>query len=160
MRAFKDNNGRSWSVVINVTTIKRVRGLLEIDLMEAVEGNLLERLVTDPVILCDIVYVLCKPDADASGITDEQFGEAMFGDALAAATTALLEALVEFFPLPKRRLLEKALEKMRALEVRALEMAEKRMDSPELETEIENALKDIGTSSGSSPELPELTPAP
>ena len=35
------------------------------NLLEAVEGKLLERLVADPVLLCDMIYALCKPQADA-----------------------------------------------------------------------------------------------
>ena len=140
MKTFKDNAGRAWTVQVDVAAIKRVRSLLDVDLMEAVEGKLLERLVSDPVLLCDIVYVVCKPEADAKGVTDEDFGRAMAGDALELATTALLEDLVAFFPLARRRLLEKALAKLRELEARALAVAATRLDSPELEAEMEKAL--------------------
>ena len=75
--------------------------------MEAVEGDLLEQLSTDPILLCDVVYVLCKPEADQQNVTDEQFGQAMAGDAIEHATTALLEELVDFFPLARRRVLQK-----------------------------------------------------
>lgn len=160
MKAFKDNADRSWSVNINVATIKRVRGLLNIDLMEAVDGNLLERLVTDPVLLCDVIYVVCKSEADEAGVSDEQFGQAMAGDALELATAALLESLVEFFPLAKRRLLEKALEKMHNLEARAMKVAEERLNSPEVEKQIEKALANIGASFGSSPDSSESIPDP
>ena len=160
MKTFKDNAGRSWTITVNVDAIKRVRSLLDVNLMEAVEGKLLEQLVTDPVLLCDIIYVLCKPKADAQQISDEDFGRAMAGDAVEHATTALLEELVEFFPLPKRRLLTKALEKLKTLEAKALEVAEKRLDSPELEAEMEAALKELGASSGSLQEQLELSPVP
>jgi len=160
MKTFKDNAGRAWTVQVDVAAIKRVRSLLDVDLMEAVEGKLLERLVSDPVLLCDIVYVVCKPEADAKGVTDEDFGRAMAGDALELATTALLEDLIAFFPLARRRLLEKALAKLRELEARALAVAETRLDSPELEAEMEKALASIGNSSGSSPGSSESTPTP
>ena len=160
MKTFKDNAGRSWTIAVNVDAIKRVRSLLEVNLMEAVDGKLLEQLVTDPVLLCDIIYVLCKPEADAQQISDEDFGRAMAGDAVEHATTALLEELVEFFPLPKRRLLTKALDKLKTLEAKALEVAEKRLDSPELEAEMEAALKELGASSGNSQEPLGSTPVP
>ena len=160
MKTFKDNAGRSWTITVNVDAIKRVRSLLEVNLMEAVEGKLLEQLVSDPVLLCDIIYVLCKPEAESQQISDEDFGRSMAGDAVEHATTALLEELVEFFPLPKRRLLTKALDKLKTLEAKALEVAEKRLDSPELEAEMEAALRELGASSGSWQEQLELTPAP
>ncbi len=160
MKTFKDNAGRSWTITVNVDAIKRVRSLLEVNLMEAVEGKLLEQLVSDPVLLCDIIYVLCKPEAESQQISDEDFGRSMAGDAVEHATTALLEELVEFFPLPKRRLLTKALEKLKTLEAKALEVAEKRLDSPELEAEMEAALKELGASSGNSQEPLGSTPVP
>ena len=160
MKTFKDNAGRTWTVQIDVAAIKRVRSLLDVDLLDAVEGRLLERLVTDPVLLCDVIYVVCKPEADAGGITDEDFGRAMAGDAVEHATTALLEDLTDFFPLARRRLLKKALAKLRDLEARALEVAETRLDSPELEAQMQAALASIGSSSGSSLESSESTQAP
>ena len=91
MRAFTDNAGRSWSLAVNVDAIKRVKSLLGVNLMDAVEGTLLEKLVSDPVLLCDVIYAVCKPQADAQGVRDEDFGRAMAGDAIDLATTAMLE---------------------------------------------------------------------
>ena len=60
MKTFKDNAGRTWTVAINVDAVKRVRAMLEIDLLEAVEGKLIQRLRDDPILLCDVLYVICK----------------------------------------------------------------------------------------------------
>jgi hypothetical protein len=155
MKTFNDNAGRTWTVTVNVDAIKRVKSLLSVNLMDAVEGKLLERLVSDPVLLCDVIYAVCKSEADAKGVTDEDFGRAMAGDAIDLATTALLEELVDFFPLARRRLLRKALEKLRKLESMAMSAAEDRLDSPELERQMQDALNSlpsgIGGSSGSLP---------
>jgi len=82
MRSFKDNEGRQWSVDINVAAIKRVRGLTGTDLMQVIEGTLIEKLICDPVLLCDVVYAICKPEADTRNVSDEEFGKAMAGDAI------------------------------------------------------------------------------
>ncbi len=116
MRTFTDNAGRTWTIAINVDCIRRLRATLNIDLLEAVEGKLIERLVGDPILLCDCIYVICKPDADQRNISDEDFGRAMAGDAIEYATTSLLEELVDFFPRNRRELLSKALLKFRNLE--------------------------------------------
>ena len=97
MKTFKDNNNRDWEITINVAAIKRVRDLIGVDLMQAIEGELLKQLATDPVMLCDVIYCLCKPQADEKDISDTQFGQAMSGDAIDNATIALLDELVEFF---------------------------------------------------------------
>jgi len=158
MRTFKDNAGRIWTVAVNVDAIKRVRSLLDVDLLGVVNGELVERLAADPVLLCDVLYALVKPEADAQGIPDEDFGRAMAGDAVEHATTVLLEELVDFFPLGKRRLLRKALEKLRAWEAMALDAAGRKLDSPELEARIGEALGIAGPESiagGSSGSLRE-----
>ena len=162
MKTFSDNAGRSWTITINVDGVKHVRSLLDVNLLDVVDGKLLERIVSDPVLLCDVIYCLVRPDADAKDITDEDFGRAMAGDAIDHATTALLEELVDFFPGPKRRVLAKALAKLKALEARALQVAETRLDDPELEARIEAELNASmpGSSSGSSLVSSASTPDP
>ena len=160
MKTFKDNADRTWTVTVNVDSIKRVRSLLHIDLMEAVEGKLIERLIGDPVLLCDVIYCVCKEDADAKGITDEEFGRAMAGDAIELATTALLEELVDFFPQGKRQLLRKALAKLETLQETMLAVVSERLDSPELDAELLAELRKLGDSSGGSPASSESTPVP
>ena len=143
MKTFKDNAGRSWTLIVNVAAIKRVRSLLDVNLMEAVEGDLLEQLSTDPILLCDVVYVLCKPEADQQNVTDEQFGQAMAGDAIEHATTALLEELVDFFPLARRRVLQKALVKLKAVEEKASKFAEAALNDPKFDEQLDAALNNI-----------------
>jgi hypothetical protein len=103
MKTFTDNAGRTWTIAINVDAIKRVKGLLDVNLLEIVEGTLIEKLIRDPVLLCDVIYVVCKPQADEQNISDEDFGRAMAGDAIEHATRALLEELVGFSPSPRDR---------------------------------------------------------
>lgn len=166
MKTFTDNAGRAWTVTINVECIKRVRTLLQVNLLDAVEGQLIERLVTDPVLLCDCVYAICQPEADARGITDEDFGRAMAGDVIEHACTALLEELVDFFPQPKRQVLAKALLRLRQLEAKAIALASTRLDDPRWDETLEAALRDTplpattpGASSGNSPALSASIPA-
>jgi hypothetical protein len=159
MKTFTDNAGRVWTVQVNVDAIKRVRDLVQVNLLEVVEGKLLERLISDPVLLCDVIYSLCKPEADAKNISDVDFGKAMAGDAIDGGTTALLEELVDFFPQAKRRVLSKALAKLRKLETAALAAVETRLDSPELERQMAARLAQLENSSGSAPESSASTPA-
>ncbi len=155
MKTFTDNSGRSWSITINVATIKRVRDLLGINLLEAASGELLERLSDDPILLCDCIYVICKEQADSQKITDEDFGRCLGGDSLDGATTAFLEELVNFFPAGRRLVLAKIIDKMKAAENLAAELASKRLEAPELQRQIEKILRDSINSAGSLEPLPE-----
>lgn len=160
MRTFNDNAARGWTVQVNVDAVKRVRDLAQVNLLEVVEGKLLERLISDPILLCDVIYCLCKPEADARSVSDVDFGRAMGGDAIDGATTALLEELVDFFPQAKRRVLAKAMAKLRKLQAAALAAVETRLDSPELDRQMALRLAQLENSSGSAPESSDSTPAP
>lgn len=160
MKTFNDNAARSWTVQVNVDAIKRVRDLAQVNLLEVVEGKLLERLISDPILLCDVIYCLCKPEADTKNVSDVDFGRAMGGDAIDGATTALLEELVDFFPQAKRRVLAKALGKLQKLQTAALAAVETRLDSPELDRQMAARLAQLENSSGSALESSVSPPAP
>lgn len=141
MKQFTDNAGRAWAVAINVDAIKRVKGSIGVDLLRAVEGKLIEELTDDPITLCNVLFVLCKEQAEKLGVSDEDFGKALGGDALEMATTALLDDLVDFFPKGKRQVLAKALAKVRAIQERAMKNISDRLDSPEFEQQMERVLE-------------------
>ena len=161
MRTFKDNAGRQWSVEINVAALKRVRGLTGTDLMQVIEGTLIEKLIRDPVLLCDVVYAICKPEADTRTppVSDEEFGKAMAGDAIEAATTAVLEELISFCPSPRDRAnLGRVLQATTKVMERARDLVEKKLDSGELDRLADRLLATAGGSSGSAPESLASTP--
>ena len=149
MKCFKDNQNRNWTIVVNVATVKRVRSLLEINLLDVVKldendtpnVDLLEELASDPVLLCDVIYCICKVEADELKISDENFGSAMGGDAIEHATTALLEELVDFFPEAKRLVLRKLMnagEKVKNQMEKALKL---QLNDPKLDKELEQQVK-------------------
>lgn len=158
MRTFVDKAGRTWTVSITVDAIKRVRDLLKEDLLDI--GAVLPRLLVDPILLCDVIYVVCKPQADQLNISDTDFARAMAGDAIAAAKAALLEELVDFFHEPSQReALRLAIEKSKILTQKAGELIKARLNSPKLAQEIEAAFSTIGESFTNSPELSGSTQA-
>ncbi len=160
MRTFTDNAGRTWTVAINIDAIKRVRALLDVDLLEIVDGKLIERLIRDPVLLCDVVYVLCKPETDAQGVSDEEFGRAMAGDAIEHATKALLEELVGFSPSPRDRAnLQRVLETTWNVMDKARDVIEARLATVDTEALVAQALATSGSSSGAAPASSASSPA-
>ncbi len=161
MKTFKDNAGRDWTVAVNVATVKRLRDLLDVDLMKVVEGDLIERLYSDPVLLVDVLYVLCKPQADAAGIASEQFGEAMGGDAIELATAALIDGIIDFFPNRRdRERFGKVMEKFGAMLEKVHDALDVRVEGPALDRQLEQIVGSVGEPSGSSPESPASTPDP
>ena len=142
MRTFKDNAGRTWTISLTVAAVKRVRDLAKIDLLDLANGRVFERLVADPVTLCDALSAACKPQADAEGITDEAFGEAMAGDAIEHASKALVEELIQFFPNARERAARsRVVRTMDAAMDRARGVVERRIESGEIERAIASAME-------------------
>lgn len=139
MPSFKDTNGREWLVTLNVAQVKRVRERLGVNLADLQEGNLLVRLA-DPVTLVDVLFVLVQPQADENSVTDEQFAASLGGDTLSAASTALLEALCDFFPQPTRLMLRKVLAQTQARQADAVTKIEAEGDEL-IRTALDKALK-------------------
>jgi hypothetical protein len=162
MHTFKDTLGREWTIALNVTAVRRVRDLAKVDLLDLTEGRIFARLADDPVLLADVLYAALKPEADSKGVSDEEFGRALAGDAIEAATGALLEELADFFPSRRRALLAKGLAKVRQLETLLLDRAEARIDAVDgeaLAKAMDEALP-AGKSSTASPASADATPAP
>ena len=118
MHLFKDTVGREWEVTINVTSMKKVRSLLSVDLYRLAEDGfrLLHGLLDDPCLFVDVLFVLCREQAEKRGVSDEDFGRGLCGSPLEKATDAFLEEFVDFFPESKQRPLREAMAKMRAVD--------------------------------------------
>ena len=156
MKPFTDASGRTWELTVVVSAVNRVRDLLGVDLMDVAGGDLLERLADDPVLLVDVLYVLVKPQADAKGASDEDFGRGMVGGVLDDAASALMKELLGFFPSAQRA---RALGKMaRKIEAQQAAVAEAAAALAVMPLPGEAAPETGGGSSGNSPASLEPTP--
>ncbi len=76
MQKFVDRAaGRIWIVDIDNTTLRRVKTLTGVHLLEAIDGDLITRLSTDPLLLGDVLFAICKPQADSSRSPTKPSGE-------------------------------------------------------------------------------------
>jgi len=159
MKTFTDSAGRTWTVALTIDAAKRVKGLLDVNLLELEAGDppLLTRLGTDVILLCDVIFALVKPQADAAGVSDQEFAAALGGDVVLAAQTAFYEELVDFFRKLGRGDLAKAVDAQRRLIDLAVRRIETRIERLDLEAAVESTL---GEPSTSSPPSSGSTPAP
>jgi len=160
MPSFDDNAGRSWTLRIDVSAIRRVREALDVDLLDLAGGPLLERVAGDPVLLVDILYVLARGQADQQSVDAEAFGAAMVGDAIDRATGALLEALADFFPSRKAALLRQVIDKGQTLAERLLARAEKRVADGDLDAAMEEVAAEPATAGKSGGSASSSPPPP
>jgi hypothetical protein len=154
MRTFKDSARREWTVALTTAANRRVKGLIgayPADLLMPAPGA-----EPDMAQLADLLFALVKPQADAAGVTDEQFGEALDGDAFAAGLEAATEACIDFFPPDRRATLREARAKLKAAEadlgLRAVEKLEALTAAA-----LASALSGLA---GSAPGSPASTPTP
>lgn len=158
MHSFRDNENRSWRVEINVTAIKAVRVLASVDLLALVQDKCkgLAELIGDPIKLVDVVYALCKDQCDKAGVSDEQFGRAMAGEALERAADAFLRAYELFGHGPQRAALKKLRESLGILTTEALTELET-VDPQKIATAVKVMLKAEADKNTTSPAPPILT---
>lgn len=160
MHTFKDNEGRPWTVAINIATAKRVKAATNgaVDLYSAVSDGLeaLGKLLSDVLTLVDVIYLCCEEQAQAKNVSDVDFGRAMAGDVIEKATDAFLKALIDFFPDPRtRKTLATVIEKAKAYGDQQLNQAVELVEN----LDIESLLKSSKSSSGNSPASSASTPA-
>lgn len=138
---FTDERGREWRLAIDVPTIKRIRDELSIDLLRCLEDQtVLSRLVDDVVQLVDVLWLVCRDQAEGAGIDDVEFGRRLVGDAIDRAVTAFLAALCDFFPPAKRAVMRRILDKIHQVEARTLERAMTIVQSDRIDHAIERHL--------------------
>lgn len=77
MGSFRDRNDKLWEFHISVGSIKRCNEFAKCSPLDIVDqtSDLWARLPSTPELLANVLYACCKPEADAAGLTDEQFGE-------------------------------------------------------------------------------------
>ncbi len=158
MRTFTDNAGRTWTIAVTVDAIKRVEGLIAgVNLAKLMVGDppLLTRLETDIVLLCDVIFALVKPQADQLGVTDEEFGRALGGDAIRLAHDAFWEELIDFFRQLRRTDTARAIKKQISLVEATVAAIEQQVETLDVEQVIATAL---GGSAGNWPASPASSP--
>lgn len=161
--SFKDTEGRAWSLDLTIGSIKRVKSITDIDLLNIQDGSTLVELSRDPFKLVDMLWAIIQPQAVALNVTDEQFGSSMGGMALRDASEAFLASITSFFQQWSPSLgatLSKLHSKISEMDLRAAELTKAKMADPrvdaaleksfaKVEAEMETALNSLSTDGNS-----------
>lgn len=169
---FRDRHGRDWTLDITVGTSRRIKSTLGINLLTLMNDNFraMNELLNDPEQLVNVLYLICKPRADTLTVatpgvpggtrpfTDEDFGDALAGDSLWAATEAFQEAFLDFFPGPAKASVRKMLAKSREVMGLVMAQADQEIDALDAPSQAKKLIERYGRSPGSSASTP--TPSP
>ena len=171
MSVWKDPQGRTWQLTINVNSIKRVRQLAGIDLLDVFDGRILARLAEDPELLVNTLWAVCMPQAEQLSVSEDAFAELLVGDEIERAATALVEGLIAFFPSDRREVLRRLWTAMGKAQSEAINLATSKLETGRIDqtikavmdsasAEIDRELQKLRDGSGSSRESSASTPAP
>lgn len=149
---FTDNAGRVWRMSITLADLKRVRELTGVKIGDLIDDNFrpLVELLSDLEKLVDVIYVLCEPEATKLGVTAEQFGRGLFGDAIEAAAQAFQRALANFFPSRVRQMMSGLTEKGQAIQARLTAIGMKKIAAIDVEKIVEMLSKPVTDSVASA----------
>jgi len=111
--AFADLAGRVWVLALNYGLAKRIEKELGVDFTNAHNGRCFQQLGQDDALFVAVLFAICEKQAEAEGVTPEQFAEGLAGDQIEAAGDALAECVKLFTRPAIRPVLDELYEKGR-----------------------------------------------
>ena len=136
MPSFKTADGKEYLIRIDAPKIRDCRSEIDIDLGALDFGKVAQQLANDPVLLVDTLWILCRKQCDAQGIDRDTFEESLVGDAIDAASAALIEARADFSPARMRSLILQQAETSERVRAQTIKMAAERLNDPKIEERI------------------------
>lgn len=141
MATFKTTDGREYVVRLDAPRIKACRDATSVDLGALDFSSAAAQLAADPVLLVDVLWVLCREQAITYGVSDRAFGECLVGDAIEEAARALVLARADFSPTRTRSAILRQLEMSDRVRAKATELVTAQLEDPELEQRVTRAME-------------------
>ena len=147
MKKFTDKNKNDWILNLTVGTAKRVKADCGIDLINIIdiktgaEKSILEELATNPILLVDVLFSLCRKQAEEKGIDDFAFADIFDGETIQNASEALVEEIINFSPPVTKKILMKIYEKNKQVMGENEKELEAILESPEFDKDLEAFMK-------------------
>ena len=146
MPSFLDASGREWNVTITVEELAAVKDSLDVHLTKLVDEDItkLFALVADPIECVNVLWVICKSQAEARGIDQKQFARGFAGESFELAGRCLIRAVFNFFQPSRRDPLIRLVEKTEQAMDQAMAQAAKKIDEISTDT-IAKEMEATGT---------------
>src|SRR5690242_5949607 len=107
MATFTDNKKRDWKIVINTSKLRAIKRQLGFDLLPKGSFATLARnastLARDAALFVDMLWLLCREQAEGREVTPQDFGESLLGDPIEAATSAFISDYKQWFRAYRRK---------------------------------------------------------
>ena len=160
MSKFKTLDGKEWVIDVTYLTVKRVRDLCSVNLLDIcnLDKESLSGWVADDLRVLEVVCAVVRPQLAAVDMSDEDFFASCDGGTLKEAVERLVDQVSDFFQEPRRGLVKKVILKLRETEKKMEAQAEKAIDAALSQCDFEAALRTHGSSGSTSPASSESSP--
>ena len=158
MHSFKDKLGRTWDVEGTFDGWERVHSRHGVNLFDiATEERQSLLQLANPFTRGQVLWTLVEKQAEARGITPEQFYAGFDGDVIEQSFQALLDEMIFFSHQKAKKILTVVMEKVRMAEAAAEKVVDQKMPTlaAAMDEEIESWIS--GNLATSLPELSEST---
>jgi len=185
MREFRDDQGRPWQVALTVASALRVRDNVTVDIIDEDTGErrqvpfdmvdaaaitqTFQVLRSQYAKIGEVLYALLTKQVESKSLSKEDFLDGLRGDSLDAATKALEQELVDFFPQRLRKMIGLLASKMDEVANEMLGRAEAGLENATVESlagasgmqsgKPQESLESIQGSGQSDSSLPHATAA-
>ena len=157
MAKFKTKDGRDWVVEVTYLTVKRVRDLCGVNVLDIcnLDKESLSGWVSDDLKVLEVICAIVRPQLAAADMSDEEFFAQCDGQVLKDAVERLIDEVSDFFQEPRKGLVKKVIAKLRATEKQMEQKAAMAIDQALERCDFEEALAMHGSSGSTSPESSE-----
>lgn len=97
MARFKDSSGQEWELSLSTGMLAKLRTDAAFVLTKQQAATQLAGLMDDPELFGRVLWVMVERQANERKIEPESFAFGLDGDAIERATTAMMEAAIDFF---------------------------------------------------------------
>jgi hypothetical protein len=160
MAKFKTLDGREWLVEVNYLTVKRVRDLCGVNVLDIcnLDKETLSGWVADDLKVLEVICAVVRPQLATLDMADDEFFSACDGGVLKEAVERLVDQVSDFFQEPRKGLVKKVIQKLRETERKMETAAATAIDKALASCEFEQALQMHGSSGSISPASSESSP--
>jgi hypothetical protein len=160
MAKFKTLDGKEWVVEVTYLTVKRVRDLCGVNVLDIcnLDKESLSGWVADDLKVLEVICAVVRPQLAALEMSDEDFFAACDGSVLKEAVERLVDQVSDFFQEPRKGLVKKVIAKLRETERKMEAQAKQAIEQVLSQCDFEEALKTHGSSGSTLPASPESPP--
>jgi polyhydroxyalkanoate synthesis regulator phasin len=160
MATFKTLDGQQWLIDVTYLTVKRVRDLCGVNVLDIcnLDKGTLSGWVADDLKVLEVVCAVVRTQLAERDMSDEDFFAACNAEVLKEAVERLVDRVSDFFQEPRKGLVKRVIQKLRETEKKMEAKAAQAIEQALQQCDFEAALATPGSSDSTSPASAESSP--